>query len=100
VIDTFKEDLERNPVSAFSWSQQAFLSAAKLEAFKSVVSTLADPSSTATIKSLHSYYYKQAMMATLNPPSSTSPTSNLIKQYQGAAAAEVMELLEVFVNSN
>jgi predicted Zn-dependent protease len=91
-LDVFRADFDKDPAHALSWGTDTFRAAAKLTVLRQVVTALeagtankANILQTLTDRILHRAKY---------PPQSSSPTGNLIEQYELAACADIVSDLE------
>ena len=87
VIEKFKTDLDKDPAYALSWGCGVFASAAKLRILKQLINALEDSETTA--EDIRAHLMGSIMHKSRYPAQSTSPTSNLIEQYELAACAEI-----------
>jgi hypothetical protein len=86
-LDKFKADFDKDPAYALSWSNGVFRHAAELQLFRQVLTALEGDASLAEItESLTS----RVMHKSRYPAQSTSPTSNLMEQYELSVAAELL----------
>lgn len=91
-IEKFKTKLDEDPAHALSWGTDAFQNAAELRVLKQVVHCLQDG---ATKESIQSFLMDRVLYRSRYPAHSTSPTSNLIDQYELAACAELLSDLKL-----
>jgi hypothetical protein len=87
VIEKFKAELDKDPAYALSWGCGVFASAAKLRVIKQIISALEDGET--TNEDIRNHLMGSIMHKSRYPSHSTSPTSNLIEQYELAACAEI-----------
>ena len=87
-IEKFKEALDKDPAYALSWGCGVFASAAKLRVLKQLINVLGDGEATA--EDVHSLMIASVLHKSQHPAQSSSPTSNLIEQYELAACAEII----------
>jgi len=90
-IDKFAADLIKDPSHTLSWGDKAFQAAARLRVAKEIIHHFAG---NATVQQVREYVMDQVLHSAKYPPSSTSPTSNLMEQYTLAAYAEAVQTLE------
>ena len=92
-IAKFQEELAKDPAYALSWSNDVFQSAARLK----VAKMLADAfSSGCTVEDIRDMLMDRVMHKSIYPTQSTSPTSNLIEQYELSAHAKFLSDLKHF----
>lgn len=93
-IERFKEKLNEDPHHALSWSLDAFHASSKAWVLKDCINHLERGVSAKDLKQI-------LVGVVINkgryPAQSTSPTSNLIEQYDLAAASEIVSDLEYFI---
>jgi len=87
VIEKFKVELAKDPAYALSWGCGVFAAAAKLRILKQLINALEDGDT--TIKNIQDHLMGNIMHKSRYPAQSSSPTSNLIEQYELAACAEI-----------
>jgi len=87
-LDKFTADFAQDPAYALSWGTDAFASAARLRVLRQVVAALEHDHS--TLDNIRSTLTDRVMHKSKYPPHSTSPTSNLIEQYELAACADIL----------
>jgi hypothetical protein len=92
-IEKFKLELDKDPAHALSWSNGVFSKAAEHRVLKIVLSNLESDS---TIENVKSYLMECVLHRSKYPAQSTSPTSNLIEQYELAAYAELLSELQFY----
>lgn len=85
VVEQFKGTLALNPFEAFEWSNSAFEAAAQIRVW-GVAKSHADE---LTLEAAQ----REVNLMAAYPEQSTSPTSNLVKQYELAAWCKVVEFL-------
>lgn len=90
-IEKFKEDLTSDPAHALSWSNSTFKVAATLNVLRQVNHDL---ESGTTVDDLKRGITNRIMHRSRYPAQSTSPTSNLIEQYELSALSEILSDLE------
>lgn len=88
VIEKFKMALDKDPAYALSWGCGVFAAAAKLRVLKQLINVLGDGEATA--EDVHSLLMANILHKSQYPAQSSSPTSNLIEQYELAACAEII----------
>jgi len=95
-IDKFKEQLDKDPAHALSWGLDAFHNAARLKIASMLVYafTPREGSSASTIQEAREFLMDRVMNKARYPAQSTSPTSNLMEQYEAAAYAEALDVLK------
>ncbi len=91
-LDKFAADFTKDPAYALSWGTGAFDKAAQLRVLKQVIAALED--GTATLDNIRSTLMDRVLNKSKYPPQSTSPTSNLIEQYELAACASILSDLQ------
>jgi hypothetical protein len=91
-LDKFSADFAKDPAHALSWGNDAFAAAAKIRVLKQIVAALEDGS--ATLENIRSTMMDRVLNKSKYPPQSSSPTSNLIEQYELAACAEILSDLQ------
>ena len=91
-LDKFTESFAKDPAYALSWGTDAFQAAAKLQVLKQILAALED--GTATADNIRSTMMDRVLHKSKYPAQSTSPTSNLIEQYELAACAEILSDLQ------
>lgn len=91
-IDKFATEVAKDPAHALSWSLGVFEKAAELKVLKQIVAALED--GTATLDNIRSTLTDRVLHRAKYPPQSSSPTSNLIEQYELAACAKILSDLQ------
>ena len=91
-LDKFAADFAKDPAHALSWGTDTFQAAAKLKVLKQILAALED--GTATVDNIRSTMMDRVLSKSRYPAQSTSPTSNLIEQYELAACAEILSDLQ------
>lgn len=91
ILDKFKESFDKDPAYALSWGNEVFREAAELRVLKRIVVELQND---CTIDAIRSTLLNLVLNKSKYPPQSTSPTSNLIEQYELAAYANILSDLE------
>jgi hypothetical protein len=94
-IDKFKAALDKDPAHALSWGLDAFQNAARLKVASMLVYafTPREGVSASTIQEAREFLMDRVMNKARYPAQSTSPTSNLMEQYEAAAYAEALDEL-------
>jgi hypothetical protein len=95
-IDKFKAELDKDPAYALSWGLGAFQSAARLKIANMLVYafTPREGETVCTIAQARETLMDRVMNKARYPAQSTSPTSNLMEQYEAAAYAEALDELK------
>jgi hypothetical protein len=95
-IDKFKAELDKDPAYALSWGLGAFQSAARLKIANMLVYafTPREGETVCTIAQARDTLMDRVMNKARYPAQSTSPTSNLMEQYEAAAYAEALDELK------
>ena len=95
-IDKFKVEFDKDPAYALSWGLTAFQSAARLKVAKMFVEafTVGESGVEYNVEQAKGYLMDRVMSKARYPAQSTSPTSNLMEQYEAAAYAEALDELE------
>ena len=93
-IEKFKRALDKDPGYALTWSLDAFAAAAKLTILNQIIAALHNEDTTA--EHIRATLMDRVMHKSKYPPQSTSPTSNLIEQYELAACAEIVSELRYY----
>ena len=86
-IEKFKLELAKDPAYALSWGDGVFRAAAKLKVVNEIINSLKDLEPAENIKDS---LMRRIMHKSRYPAQSTSPTSNLVEQYELAACAEIV----------
>lgn len=94
----FKSNLEKDPAHALSWGLDAFAAAAMLKILEQMLNALT--SETCSVKSLHELLMDRVKNRSKYPPQSTSPTSNLMDQYELVACSEIADDCERYLSIN
>ena len=94
-LDKFAQDFAKDPAYALSWGNDTFKDAAQLRIYKQIIAALM--AGDATLENIRSTMMDRILHKSKYPPQSTSPTSNLIEQYELAAYADILSDLEYFV---
>jgi hypothetical protein len=87
-IAKFKLALDKDPAHALTWGCDTFRSAATLKVLNQIIAAL--ESDTADIDNIKSTLMDRVLHSSKYPAQSTSPTSNLIEQYELAACASLL----------
>lgn len=90
-IEKFKDSLSADPAYALSWSNDTFRAAALLTVLRQVVHNLENGASVDDIKNILS---NRVMCLSRYPAQSTSPTSNLMAQYELSSCVELLDSIE------
>jgi hypothetical protein len=95
-IDKFRSELDKDPAYALSWGLTAFQAAARLKVASMLVYafTPREGETAYTIKQARETLMDRVMSKARYPAQSTSPTSNLMEQYEAAAFAEALDELK------
>ena len=91
-LDKFAIDFAKDPAYALSWGNETFASAAKIRVLKQIVAALENGD--ATLDNIRSTMMDRVLHKSKYPAQSTSPTSNLIEQYELAACADILSDLQ------
>lgn len=91
-LDKFAVDFAKDPAYALSWGTDAFRAAAKLRVFKEIISALTDGHG--NLENIRATMLDRVLHKSKYPAQSSSPTSNLIEQYELAACAEILSELQ------
>ena len=91
-LDKFSVDFAKDPAHALTWANDTFKNAAELRVLKQIVAALED--GTATADNIRSTLMDRVLHKSKYPAQSTSPTSNLIEQYELAACADILSDLQ------
>ena len=90
-IDKFKVELDKDPAYALSWGNSAFQAAARLKIANMLVQAFKEECS---IEDARATITDRIMNKARYPAQSTSPTSNLMEQYELAAYSEALDELQ------
>jgi hypothetical protein len=95
-IDKFQAELSKDPAYALSWGLDAFQSAARLKVANMLVYgfTPTEGAPVYTVEQAIEFLTDRVMSKARYPAQSTSPTSNLMEQYEAAAYAEALDELK------
>jgi hypothetical protein len=98
-IDKFKAALDKDPAHALSWGLDAFHNAARLQVASMLVYgfTPKEGSPVYTVEQAREFLMDRVLNKARWPAQSTSPTSNLMEQYEAAAYAEALDELKYMV---
>jgi hypothetical protein len=91
-LDKFTEEFAKDPAYALSWGNETFAAAAKMRVLKQIVNALEDGNG--NLENIRSTMMDRVLHKSKYPAQSTSPTSNLIEQYELAACAEILSDLQ------
>lgn len=91
-IEKFSQELLVDPAYSLAWGDEAFRTAAELRVLKQLVNDLGEEQ--ATIKQITAALTIRVLYGAKYPSHSTSPTSNLIAQYELAACASLLAELD------
>jgi hypothetical protein len=91
-LDKFSAELTKDPAHALSWSLGAFEKAAKLKVLQQIAFSLAEGHG--DLDNIRSTLMDRVLHRSKYPPQSTSPTSNLMEQYELSACAEILSDLQ------
>jgi hypothetical protein len=94
-IDKFKLELNEDPAHALTWGLDAFQNAARLRVAQMLVYgfTVKEGSPVYTVDQAVEFLTDRILNKARYPAQSTSPTSNLMEQYEAAAYAEALDEL-------
>lgn len=100
-VDKFAADFAKDPAYALSWGTSVFEAAANLKVAQMLIYafTPKEGGVQLSIKAACEVCLDRAMNKTRWPAQSTSPASNLMEQYEGAAYANAYDLLKSFEES-
>ncbi len=95
-IDKFKVELDKDPAYALSWGNGVFQSAARLKVATMLVYAFTEREGEimCTLDQARDTCLDRVMNKARYPAQSTSPTSNLMEQYEAAAYAEALDELK------
>jgi hypothetical protein len=95
-IDKFQAEFSKDPAHALTWSNGVFQSAARLKIANMLVYafTPREGETAYTIKQARDTLLDRVLNKARYPAQSTSPTSNLMEQYEAAAYAEALDELK------
>jgi hypothetical protein len=95
-INKFKIELDKDPAYALSWGNGVFQSAARLKVANMLVYAFTERPNeiTCTLEQARETLLDRVMNKARYPAQSTSPTSNLMEQYEAAAYAEALDELK------
>jgi hypothetical protein len=91
VLDDFTEGFAKDPAYALSWGNGAFKAAARIRVAKELAKAFENEN--AEVLKVRAYLTDRVVGRAKYPPQSTSPTANLMEQYEVAAYAEALEIL-------
>jgi len=89
-LDKFAVKFAEDPAYALSWGDGAFESAAKLRVLKQIIAALGEDGNDCTVDDIKSTLMDRVLHKSKYPAHSSSPTSNLIEQYELAACADIL----------
>jgi len=93
-LDKFAKEFAKDPAYALAWSNGTFQKAARLQVLKQIVNALENGDG--NLDNIRSTMMDRVLSMSRNPAQSTSPTSNLIEQYELAACAEILDDMKYF----
>jgi hypothetical protein len=95
-IDKFKAALDKDPAHALTWGLDAYQNAARLKVAQMLVYgfTPKEGSPVYTVAQARDFLTDRVLTKARYPAQSTSPTSNLMEQYEAAALAEALDELK------
>ena len=96
-IERFKLSLDKDPAYALSWGDGVFRAAAKLKVVNEIINSLKDDEPAENIKDA---LMDRIMHKSRYPAQSSSPTSNLVEQYELSACAEIVGDLQRYKFDN
>jgi Mg-chelatase subunit ChlD len=91
-LDKFKVEFDKDPAHALTWANDTFANAAKLRILKQIIVALEDGS--ADVDNIRNTMMDRILHRSKYPAQSTSPTSNLIEQYELSACADIFSDLQ------
>ena len=91
-LDKFMADFHKDPAYALIWSTDTFKHAAQLRVYKQIIAALEEGH--ANVDNIRATMMDRVLHKSKYPAQSTSPTSNLIEQYELAACAEILSDLQ------
>ncbi len=91
-IAKFKAEMDKDPAHALTWSLDAFRSAATLKVLNQIVHALEEGN--ADVDNIRDTLMDRVLHRSKYPAQSTSPTSNLMEQYELSACAEILSDLK------
>ena len=91
-IAKFKAEMDKDPAHALTWSLDAFRSAATLKVLNQIVASL--EAGHADVDNIKATLMDRVLHRSKYPAQSTSPTSNLMEQYELSACAEILSDLQ------
>ena len=93
--DKFAADFAKDPSHALSWGLNVFQNAARLKVAQMMINAFAEEREhKCTIEDARETLMDRVMNKARYPAQSTSPTSNLMEQYEAAAYAEALDVLK------
>jgi hypothetical protein len=95
-INKFKAALDKDPAHALTWGLDAFHNAARLRVASMLVYgfTAKEGSAVYTVAQAREFLTDRVLNRARYPAQSTSPTSNLMEQYEASAYAEALDELK------
>jgi hypothetical protein len=90
-LDEFISQFAKDPAYAFAWSDSAFYYAARFSVFTIIAE---GPICSYEATAAKNIIVKQIVELTRSPAQSTSPTSNLMKQYELVAWTEALDVFD------
>lgn len=93
-MDKFLLEFTKDPAYALSWSNNTFKDAAELRVNKQIMLALQDGD--ADLDNIRSTLMERVLHKSKYPPQSTSPTSNLIEQYELAVCSDILSDLQYY----
>jgi hypothetical protein len=95
-IDKFQADFSKDPAHALTWGLDAFQAAARLRVANMLVYgfTPTEVFPVYTVEQAREFLMDRVLSKARYPAQSTSPTSNLMEQYEAAAYAEALDELK------
>jgi hypothetical protein len=90
-LDEFAVKFANDPAHAFTWSSSAFQDAARLSVFSEIAES---PICFYDVADARNVLAKKIVEKSRSPAQSTSPTSNLMKQYELAAWVEALDAFD------
>jgi hypothetical protein len=91
-IAKFKAEMDKDPAHALTWGLDAFRSAATLKVLNQIVGAL--EAGHADVDNIKATLMDRVLHRSKYPAQSTSPTSNLMEQYELSACAEILSDLQ------
>lgn len=91
VLDKFTVDFAKNPAYALGWSNDVFRAAARVKIAQDLAKAFENEG--VTVVKIRALLSDRIVQRAKYPPQSTSPVSNLMEEYETAAYAEALEVL-------